>query len=584
MESKRTKTFTKLDMSSLNLAVGQRYESKEELEKILKLLTVRDRFDFDVPISRPDTYIVTCWVHGCRWRVRACRQGQSPEFYIRLYDAEHTCSVTERSNRSRQATADILGTIYRDLIGDIDPSVRPRHVGVAINKHFGIKMEYWKAHRTLKFARELEMGSLERGYEDLPAYLHMIRRANRGTLTRLNVDDSGRFKYLFIAFGASISGFNFMRKVVVVDGTFLHGKYKGTLLTALAQDGNFQIFPLAFGVVDTENDDSWQWFFTQLKLVVPDNNGLALISDRHKSIGKAIRKVYPLAARGICTYHLYKNILVRFRGGNLFRLVKKAANCYRMDEFQSVFDEIETLHPVLHGYLERADVRMWARVHFPGDRYNLTTTNIAESMNKVLAKTRSFPIVRILEEIRLMMTRWFNDRREDALAMKTTLTRGVEKLLEDRVSGAKQATVQTIDSRHIQVICGSSLHVVNLDSKRCTCRRFDIDKLPCVHAIAAAEHKNVSRVSLCHPYYFSQFLGNAYAGSVMPNDFAVPVPDDVGIQVCTPPIPRNQPGRPKISRMKSCLEVASEKKRRRKQHTCSLCKKEGHNAKTCINH
>ena len=127
-------------MFALNIGVGQRYESKDELEKILKLLTVRDRFDFDVPISRLDTYIVMCWVNGCRWRVRASTEGQSPEFFIRQYDSEHTCSVTERSNRSRQATPDILGQIYQDCIGDIDPSVRPRHAGIAINNQFGIKV------------------------------------------------------------------------------------------------------------------------------------------------------------------------------------------------------------------------------------------------------------------------------------------------------------------------------------------------------------------------------------------------------------------------------------------------------------
>jgi len=93
---------------------------------------------------------------------------------------------------------------------------------------------------------------------------------------------------MFIFFGASIAGFHYMRRVVVVDGTFLHGSYKGTLLTALAQDGNFQIFPLAFGVVDTENDESWRWFFTHLKVVIPEATDLAIISDRHKSIGKGI--------------------------------------------------------------------------------------------------------------------------------------------------------------------------------------------------------------------------------------------------------------------------------------------------------
>lgn len=258
----------------------------------------------------------------------------------------------------------------------------------------------------------------------------MISRANPGTKTRLEVDANQRFKYLFLAFSASINGFPYMRKVVVVDGTFLQGKYKGTLLTATAQDGNFQIFPIAFAVVDTENDESWEWFFKQLNCVIPDDEGLAIISDRHQSIGKAISTVYPKSSRGICTYHLYKNILVRFKGRDTFGMVKKAAYAFRLDEFQTLFDQIQELNPALHSYLERADVRLWTRVHFPGDRYNLLTSNIAESMNNVLSQTRNFPIVQLLEVVRSMMTRWFSERRTDAMKMHTSLTRGVEKLLE----------------------------------------------------------------------------------------------------------------------------------------------------------
>ncbi|XP_013723742.2 uncharacterized protein LOC106427564 [Brassica napus] len=253
-----------LEMSLIDIAVGQRYDSKDDLERRLKLLTVRYKFDFDVETSTPTSYVVKCWVDGCLWRVRASTQGESKAFYFHIYDSKYTCSCTKRSNRSRQATPDILGMLYKNFLGDIGPAVRPTSVGIAITKQFGIKMDYWKSHRTLKFAREIDEGTPECGFESLPSYLYMIRRANPSTVTRLQIDELGRFMYVFLAFGASVNGFPFMRKVVVVDGTFLNSKYKGTLLKALAQDGNFQIFPIAFAVVDTENDDSWHWFFTQL--------------------------------------------------------------------------------------------------------------------------------------------------------------------------------------------------------------------------------------------------------------------------------------------------------------------------------
>ena len=100
-----------------------------------------------------------------------------------------------------------------------------------------------------------------------------------------------------------------------------------------------------------------------------------------------------------------------------------------MSDFTAIFEEIEAIHLALHSYLQRADVRLWTRVHFPGERYNLMTTNIVESMNRALSHARGQNIVRILESIRVMMTRWFAERREDARSQPTTLTRGVEKLL-----------------------------------------------------------------------------------------------------------------------------------------------------------
>ncbi|XP_013617639.1 PREDICTED: uncharacterized protein LOC106324172 [Brassica oleracea var. oleracea] len=573
-----------LEMSSIDLAVGQRYESKDDLERRLKLLTVRYRFDFDVETSTPTSYVVKCWVDGCLWRVRAFTQGESPTFYVRIYDSNHTCPCTERSNRSRQATPDILGELYKNFLGDVGPAVRLTSVGIAITKQCGVKMDYWKSHQTLKFAREIDEGTPMCGFESLPSYLYMIRRANPSTVTRLHIDELGRFMYVFLAFGASVNGFPFMRKVVAVNGTFLNGKYKGTLLTALAHDGNFQIFPIAFAVVDTENGFSWHWFFTQLKLLIPDDEGLAIISDWHNSIGKAIRNVYPLTARGICTYHLYKNILGRYKGKDVFCLVKKAARCFRMSDFTTIFEEIEVVTSALHGYLQRADVRLWTRVHFPGERYNLMTTNIVESMNRALSNARGLNIVRILESIRVMMTRWLAERREDARLQPTTLTRGVEKLLHGRVTACRDLMVQRIDDHHTEVKYGSSgkyFNVVNLEERKCTCRRFDREKLPCVHAIAAAEYNNVCRISLCSPYYNSAYLVSAYAESARPADSAQPVPEIVANQPCLPPYIRKQPGRPKKNRMKSALEVALQNKRPRKEHTWSRCKQSGHNTKTC---
>ena len=64
-----------------------------------------------------------------------------------------------------------------------------------------------------------------------------------------------------MSIGASLVGFHTsIRHVIAVDGTFLKAKYLWTLFIAACKDGNNQIYPLAFGIGDSENDASWEWF------------------------------------------------------------------------------------------------------------------------------------------------------------------------------------------------------------------------------------------------------------------------------------------------------------------------------------
>ena len=49
----------------------------------------------------------------------------------------------------------------------------------------------------------------------------------------------------------------FSRPVVLVDGTFLIGKYRGTLMMAAAVDPEDQIVSMAFALAEGENNELW---------------------------------------------------------------------------------------------------------------------------------------------------------------------------------------------------------------------------------------------------------------------------------------------------------------------------------------
>ena len=58
-------------------------------------------------------------------------------------------------------------------------------------------------------------GIRERSYGKILKYLHMLREANPGTHSSYEIDNTGRFRYLFIAFGQSIRGFNRVMSMIL---------------------------------------------------------------------------------------------------------------------------------------------------------------------------------------------------------------------------------------------------------------------------------------------------------------------------------------------------------------------------------
>jgi hypothetical protein len=53
-----------------------------------------------------------------------------------------------------------------------------------------------------------------------------------------------------------VAGFTHCRPIISVDGTFLTGKYKGTLMVVVGMTAETQLLPLAFALVKGENNES----------------------------------------------------------------------------------------------------------------------------------------------------------------------------------------------------------------------------------------------------------------------------------------------------------------------------------------
>ncbi|XP_070004318.1 uncharacterized protein [Nicotiana sylvestris] len=148
----------------------------------------------------------------------------------------------------------------------------------------------------------------------------MIVDKNPGTYTSIKRDAQNRFAYMFFAPAVSVAGWSYCRPVIAVDATFLKSKYRGVLFIVVSKDANNQIFPLCFGVGDSENNEAYIWFFEEIRKATQVRRELVFLSDRNQSIANGIRKVFLEAHHGICLYHFEKDLKQRHAKATVFNL------------------------------------------------------------------------------------------------------------------------------------------------------------------------------------------------------------------------------------------------------------------------
>ena len=83
------------------------------------------------------------------------------------------------------------------------------------------------------------------------------------------------------------------RPYLVVDSTFLNGKFKGQLCVACAVDGHNQMYPVTVGVIDLETNENWVWFMERLKEAIGTPVGLTFSTDRGQAVMNGVSEVFP---------------------------------------------------------------------------------------------------------------------------------------------------------------------------------------------------------------------------------------------------------------------------------------------------
>lgn len=289
--------------------------------------------------SNPDTYIVKCVLSSCPGKVRAQRfPGVGTAFRITVV-TDHTRELQEPLQMHKHVTSGyIVSIISHVVVADLTISSKVLMANVANTIWYAVS--YSKVWPAKWKVLEGLYGTYKEVYDLVPRMLKLIADVNPGTcINRVdrphpsNIPHSLILDRVFLAFGLAAQGFSHYHPVLTMDGTFLCGKYKGTILSAIAADGNNQLLPVAFAIVENENTSSWLWFLDNIKQhVVRDRPNVCIITDRHAGLLSALHTMQhgtsPLfqwndMRTRWCMRHLVANFHTRFRSKDLMKKFKK---------------------------------------------------------------------------------------------------------------------------------------------------------------------------------------------------------------------------------------------------------------------
>ena len=230
------------------------------------------------------------------------------------------------------------------------------------------------------------------------------------------------------------------------------------------------------------------------------------------------------------------------------------------------------LHAGAADYLENnVGTCNWARSEFEGRRYNIFTTNIAESMNLLLREPQKFPITHLVDHFRKTLQQYFYDREITIESMSTRLTTWADEIVSDRRTLAERMTVRPVSQYRFHVLGGGIKEgIIDIREKTCSCRVFQLDQLVCAHAIAGCITVRVDYINLCSE------LVTAYAQPVEPigdmTDWEVL--EEIRAMKVNPPIEAPPSSRRPELKIPSVGEDVD-----RRTVRCGRCNEAGHNRK-----
>ncbi|OMO51020.1 Transposase, MuDR, plant [Corchorus capsularis] len=191
---------------------------------------------------------------NCPWTIFASDCKISKGFAVKSIGDEHTCSV---AFKNRMVKSTMIAERMHEMIRD-NPKMRLKTLQKNIETTLKLNVGLRKCSRVKKKVNDEIKGNYTDEYKLVWDYANELLVKNPGSTVkvcteRVTEDSPPHFKRMYICLDALKKGWkNGCRPFLGVDGCFMKGPYRSEVLIAVGKDGNDQMYPVAWAVVETE--------------------------------------------------------------------------------------------------------------------------------------------------------------------------------------------------------------------------------------------------------------------------------------------------------------------------------------------
>ncbi|XP_072062276.1 uncharacterized protein [Arachis hypogaea] len=461
--------------------------------------------------------------------------------------------------------SDTIADAIRPLV-EADPSIKVKSIITEVQSRFNYTVSYRKAWLTKQKSVVKVFGDWKVSYQTLPVWLKAMTakmprsRVQIKTLPVYRESEEVQgvrvLHRVFWSFYPCIVAFRHCKPLVQVDGTHLYRKYKGALLVAIAQDGNQNIVPVAFAIVEGETADAWEFFLTNLRRYVVTIDGVGIISDRHNSIDAAIAR----------------------------------SNGYSRteQEYNKNYQRLQERGEAYMHWCDEIGVDRWVLAFDGGHRWGHMMTNLVECINSVMKGARNLPVTAIVRFTFYRLNELFTRKSAEAhehVRNGFTYSEFATKRVEESFRRAGSIVVNRFDRRNevfeVREMPDGSIYTINLAQRHCDCGHFQVERLPCRHVLACCANQRLDWQVYVHDVYKMSKICKVYRGEFVPmGDPSTWAPYEGAKVIANWTLRRTIKGRPKSTRYLNEMYSRDMRGSRR----CTTCGKEGHSRSRCPQH